>query len=259
MRWVGGVKSAGAPAKEPVAAGRGRGGATAGPDCVKAAGGTAAANGCWVAPATRGAGTNGPVPAGDGGISDSAAPIAMAFFGSVSTATGRPSWSETSCATSGIRDEPPTSSTAVSCSGVSPAEPTARRRAETVSSTWGRIIASNSLRCRRTDPWPAGVSTGMETSVSDDSASFASVHSRRTDATAESTAGSVSSSPSNASGRPSRTCSKTSSSRSMPPRRSTPSGRPIRPNPAVSMPAPPALRAVSLWTTAASNVPPPKS
>ena len=54
------------------------------------------------------------------GRSASAAPLAIAFFGSASTATGRPSCSETSWATSGIRDEPPTSSTAESCVGRQP-------------------------------------------------------------------------------------------------------------------------------------------
>ena len=46
-------------------------------------------------------------------------------------------------------------------------------------------MASNSLRCSRTDPWASGVSTGMDTSVSLLSASLASVHSRRIAATAD--------------------------------------------------------------------------
>ena len=186
----------------------------------------------------------------------SAAPLAMAFLGSASTATGRPSCSETSCATSGIRDEPPTSSTVVSCSGSQPADRTAVRSAVTVSSTCGRIIDSNSLRCRRTEPRAAGISTGIDTSVSAESASLASVQSRRSRATADRTAGSVSSRSVNAAGMPSRTCSNTTSSKSTPPRRSSPSGRPSNPKPAV----PDAAEAGSaLRTTAASKVPPPRS
>ena len=136
------------------------------------------------------------------GETASAAPFAIAFFGSASTATGRASPSDTSCATSGIRDEPPTSSTAESSPGLHPAERTAVRSASTVSSTCGRIIDSNSLRCSRTEPPPAGRSTGIDTSVSADSASLASVHSRRTRATADSTPVSVSSRSLNAAGRP---------------------------------------------------------
>ncbi|OLT10156.1 hypothetical protein BJF78_29305 [Pseudonocardia sp. CNS-139] len=188
------------------------------------------------------------------GETASAAPFAMAFLGSASTATGRPSCSDTSWATSGIRDEPPTSSTASSWSGTSPAETTAPRSAETVSSTCGRISASNSLRCSRTEPCVDGSRTGIETSVSLLSASLASVHSRRMRATADSTAGSVSSRPANASGMPSSTCRKTASSKSMPPSRSRPSGRPSRVNAGPPAPLPSPLR-----TTAASNVPPPRS
>ena len=103
-------------------------------------------------PWPRGAGAYAPVAEIPAGVSDSAAPFAIAFFGSASTATGRPSCSDTIWATSGIRDEPPTSSTAVSWSAPTPAEAMARRSALTVSSTCGWIIASNSLRCSRTDP-----------------------------------------------------------------------------------------------------------
>src|SRR5581483_11399022 len=46
-----------------------------------------------------------------------AAPRATAYFGWVSTTTGRPISSETISATSGIRDDPPTSRTALSSSG----------------------------------------------------------------------------------------------------------------------------------------------
>src|SRR5262245_37664404 len=60
----------------------------------------------------RGAGGYAPVAEAPAGVSDSAAPIAIAFFGSASTATARPSCSDTIWATSGIRDDPPTSSTA---------------------------------------------------------------------------------------------------------------------------------------------------
>ena len=178
---------------------------------------------------------------------DRAAPRAIASFGSASTATGRPSCSETSRATRGTREDPPTSSTADSWAGTSRAESIVRLSASTVSSTRGQINASNSLRRSRTDPCEAGVRTGIDTSHSLLSASLASAHSRRTAAMAESTAGSVSSRPSKASGSASQTWSNTASSKSTPPSRS-PSGRPSRPKPWPS-----------LWTTAASSVPPPRS
>src|SRR6202012_1223982 len=68
----------------------------------------------------------------------SAAPMAIAVVGSASTATGRRSSSDTSCETSGIRDDPPTSRTALRSSGVSPAELIARRSDRIVSSSAGR-------------------------------------------------------------------------------------------------------------------------
>ena len=74
-----------------------------------------------------------------------AAPSAIECFGSVSTATGRPSAEVTSCATSGMRLEPPTRTTALRSDGCSPAVRNARGVvAVTVSSSVGRSIASSS-------------------------------------------------------------------------------------------------------------------
>ena len=90
----------------------------------------------------------------------------------------------------------------------------------------------------------------MDTSVSADSASLASVHSRRTAGHRRQHGRIGLVQPVERLRQPgSTTCSNTSSSKSMPPSRSTPSG------PAEEAEA----RARSLWTTAASNVPPPKS
>ena len=100
----------------------------------------------------------------------------IACFGSVSSATGRPSADVTSCATSGMRLEPPTSTTALRSEGCSPAVRSARVVAATVSSIAGRSIASSSARVSRTSVCRPGSSTGTIVCVSTESASFAAVH-----------------------------------------------------------------------------------
>ncbi len=177
-----------------------------------------------------------------------AAPKEMASFGWASMAMGRPSSAATICATSGMRDEPPTSSTALMSSSATLAERMARRSAVIVSLTAGRTMLSNSLRVRRTSVCRLGSSTGIDTSVSLESASLASMHSWRRRAMAASAEASSGSSWSRASPTASRTWATTASSKSMPPRRSMPSGVPIDSNPL-------AVRR----TIAASNVPPPRS
>ena len=125
----------------------------------------------------------------------------------------------------------------------------ARRIASTVASMAGAISCSNSERTMRTWVLTPGSITGIVTSVSDDSAFFASVHSRRSVEAAVITSGSAKSSPAHAAPRCARTCSNTASSKSIPPSDSRPSGRP-----ASSKPPP------SSWRTiVASKVPPPRS
>ncbi len=177
-----------------------------------------------------------------------AAPKEIASLGWASMAIGRPSSAPTIWATSGMRDDPPTSSTALMSSSFTPADRMARRRATMVSEMAGRIIASNSERVSRTSVCRPGSSTGIDTSVSLESASLASMHSWRSRATAAWAAGSSGSSASRASPTASRTWANTASSKSMPPRRSMPSGEPM-----ISKPC--AVRR----TTAASKVPPPRS
>ena len=178
-----------------------------------------------------------------------AAPAATTILGSLSTATGRPSSAETICETSGIRDDPPTSRTAASSPGGVWACATARRSASTVSAIAGRIMSSNSVRHSRTMVCRPGSRTGIITSVSADRVSLAAVHSRRSPATAVCTAGSSGSRRSQASPSAARTCAKTASSKSTPPRRSMPVGRPWTANEPSG----------AFRTTAASKVPPPRS
>ncbi len=129
------------------------------------------------------------------------------------------------------------------------AESTARTKASTVSPIDGRIISSNSERTSRTCVFSPGNRTGITTSVSADRASLASLHSCRNLATAETIAGSEISNSPHASPTLERTCSNTSWSKSIPPRRSMPSERPSSSNSASG----------SLRTIAASKVPPPRS
>jgi hypothetical protein len=148
-----------------------------------------------------------------------------------------------------MRDEPPTSRTALISSDVTPAVRMARRRATIVSEIAGRIIASNSARVSLTSVCRPGSSTGIDTSVSDESASLASMHSWRSRATAAWAVGSSGSRRSSASPTAPRTWENTASSKSMPPRRSMPSGEPM-----ISK-----LSSFVRRTAAASNVPPPRS
>ena len=85
-----------------------------------------------------------------------------------------------------MRDEPPTSSTAASCSGSTSALRSVRRSASIVSEIGTRIIDSNSTRVSRTSVWRPGSTTGIDASVSLESASFASTHSSRRRASVES-------------------------------------------------------------------------
>ena len=112
-------------------------------------------------------------------------------------ATGRPSADMSICPTSGMRDEPPTSSTDRSSSVVTSADASARRMASTVSSSAGRIRFSNSPRVSRISVRWLGRATGMAVSVSHDRFSFASTHSRRRRDTAATVDGSSGSSREN--------------------------------------------------------------
>ncbi len=177
-----------------------------------------------------------------------AAPSAIECFGWASTATGRPVASRTISATSGMREVPPTRRTRSTPSNPSPALLTARPSAPIVSVIRGRIISSNSSRVRRTSVWSPGRTTSIVVSVSDDRASFARRHSSRSRAMAASVAGSVGSTATPDVRTTAMTRVNIASSKSMPPSRSIPSGRPSCSNPAS------VLRRI-----VASNVPPPKS
>ena len=119
-----------------------------------------------------------------------AAPSAIECFGCASTAIGRPVDSRTISATSGMRDDPPTSRMRSTPSKPRPALLTARPSAAIVSVIRGRIISSNSSRVRRISVWRPGRTTWIVVSVSDESASLARRHSSRSRAMAARTAGS---------------------------------------------------------------------
>ncbi len=123
-----------------------------------------------------------------------AAPSATAYFGCASTTVGRPSSSEIIRETSGIRDDPPTSSTAESWVGSTCAERSVRTRVPIVDSTGARIMSSNSARVSRTSKWRLGRNTGIVVSVSTESASLASTQSWRSRASAMPVCGSLMSS-----------------------------------------------------------------
>ena len=163
----------------------------------------------------------------------SAAPVAIANFGWASSATGRPVPARTISATTGIRDVPPTSSTRLTCSMVMPADATARSSARTVSATRGRTIFSNSSRVSRTSVCTPGSATGIVVSLSFDSASFARRHSTRSRAWPGSVLGSVRSAPDTSPPSDRSTWARTAWSKSMPPRRSMPSGMPMSSKPVV--------------------------
>ncbi|HEY7812070.1 MAG TPA: hypothetical protein VIC62_02460 [Nakamurella sp.] len=78
-----------------------------------------------------------------------AAPSAMECLGCASTATGTRNVCPTSWPTRGIRDEPPTSSTARSCSDGTPADRSTRSNASMLTRTDGSIMASSSDRLSR--------------------------------------------------------------------------------------------------------------
>ena len=96
-----------------------------------------------------GPGAPGPAARAGGSASD-AAPRTMACLGCASTDVGRPSSPETIWETSGMRDDPPTSSTVSTCSAEMSADSRARCSEAIVDATEGRIIVSNSPRVRRT-------------------------------------------------------------------------------------------------------------
>ena len=112
----------------------------------------------------------------------------------------------------------------------------------------GRIMSSNSSRVTRTSVWSPGRLTAIVASVSDERASFARRHSSRSRAMAASVAGSSGSIVAPLERTVVITRLKSASSKSMPPRRSMPSGRPSCSKPSA------VLRSI-----VASNVPPPKS
>ena len=177
-----------------------------------------------------------------------AAPSATSCFGWLSSASGRPNAAESIWLTSGIRDEPPTSTIADTSAAVTRQESSTRRIADTVSAIAGRSMSSNSPRVSRTEVVIPGSATGTTVSTLNDSTSLASTQSRRNRASPVAVAGSVSSSAATSSPNVVRTCRNTASSKSIPPRCSTPSGGPSSRNPAPSR-----------TSTAASNVPPPRS
>ena len=78
-----------------------------------------------------------------------AAPSATTSSGFSSLCGVRPNSSATSRRTSGMRVEPPTSTTSSICDGSSPASASAWRHGSSVRSTIGRISASNSARVMR--------------------------------------------------------------------------------------------------------------
>ena len=113
-----------------------------------------------------------------------AAPSATAYFGCASISVGRSSASVIIRPTSGMRDEPPTSRTALRSAGSTSAERSVRVSAPIVDSTCARIMSSNSVRVSRTSKCRFGRNTGIVASVSTDSASLARMQSWRRRASA---------------------------------------------------------------------------
>ncbi len=177
-----------------------------------------------------------------------AAPRAIDDFGSASMAVGRSSCSESRCVTSGMREDPPMRRIDSSCAGSSPAASRASCSASIVCAMELSIIASNSPRVSRTLDRPAGTRTGITTSESNDSASLASMHSRRSWDSAMRVSGEPSCSTSAGTSAERSTCRSTASSKSAPPRLSRPTGSPTGWN------DPSALRRMTQ-----SKVPPPRS
>jgi hypothetical protein len=144
-------------------------------------------------------------------------------------------------------DDPPTSSTCAMSAHVTPADATTRSSTASESASRGRTIASNSARVRRTDVRRFGSDTGISTSVSCDRCSLASWHSERSCISADLASGSAVSSANTWPSSTASTWAMIAWSKSTPPSRSTPSGVPTTD------------QAPSHRTTAASNVPPPRS
>ena len=143
-------------------------------------------------PVARSAG--GATPAGcEAGVPRIAAPSATSCLGWLSSASGRPNAAESISLTSGIRDEPPTSTIAATSAAPTPDASSTRRIAETVSAIAGRSMSSNSPRVSRTDRVIPGSATGTTVSTLKESTSLASTQSRRSRASAVAVAGSVSS------------------------------------------------------------------
>lgn len=129
------------------------GGGPARPPGVRAAGGPGRVGGAGSVAAGGPVGGDGWPPAGIARRKPViAAPNAIECLGWASTATGTPSICPMSRPTSGIRDDPPTSRTAVSCSGRTPADRNPRSSASMLTRTDGSIIASNCDRLSRTSP-----------------------------------------------------------------------------------------------------------
>ena len=114
-----------------------------------------------------------------------AAPRATAYLGCASTRVGRSIAAVIICATSGIREEPPTSSTALRSAGSTCADRSVRVSAPIVDSICARIMSSNSPRVSRTAKCRFGRNTGIVASVSIDSASFARIASCRSRASGD--------------------------------------------------------------------------
>ena len=165
------------------------------------------------------------------GVPRMAAPSATSCLGWLSMASGRPKAADSISLTSGIRDDPPTSTIADRSPGSTPAGSSTRRVAATVSAIAGRSMSSNSARLSRTDVLIPGSATGTTVSVLNDSTSLASTQSRRSRASPTVVAGSVSSRFWTSGPSVVRTWRNTASSKSIPPRCSTPSGGPASRNP----------------------------
>ena len=210
LTWTGGVGGACGTAwvgRSAAATGAGAGGAGAG---TGTAGGWGAAAGgdCGTASgasAARGAGAGAAGDATDSRASGRpaasaaamAAPRATAYNGSISAATTWPYRSRSSRATSGMRDEPPTSSNADRSTDRTPAAASAWSSAVKLSSIRGRIIVSNSGRVSDTVECAPGNITGMRASLSVLSSSFASTHDRRSWSSEPATSGSSAASSGN--------------------------------------------------------------
>ncbi len=231
-----GAASAGSAGGGGAAAGGGADGA----DPARASVGTGGAD-ARAPPSTRASGAPSSAPT-------VAAPSATAYLGCASTSVGRLSAAVIICATSGIREEPPTSSTALRSVGSTRAERSVRVSAPIVDSIWARIMSSNSPRVRRTSKCRFGRNTGMDASVSIESASFAAMQSCRSRARAMPVCGLLRSSSLSAPPELKLMWARIASSKSTPPSRSMPSGLPR-----MSMPT------ARLRSTVASNVPPPRS